>query len=85
MEARKTYPELDARLGRRRVRMLDRTAHERAVRDGLNIRQYHTWEGGARRIPVEPAERLADASGLSVDWIYRVERECLSEHPRKVL
>lgn len=43
------------------------------------------WEVGARRIPVESAERYCDLFGVTLDWIYRGRRDGLSEMASKTL
>lgn len=47
---------------------------------GFNQSQVSNWEIGERRIPVECAEKLADAYGLTLDFIYRGRRDGLSEN-----
>lgn len=58
---------------------------EWAQRNGFNPTQYHNWESGLRRIPVDQAERLCDTYGLTLDWVYRGRRDGLSENARKVV
>ena len=61
----------------------DLNQSEFAARHGFNVDQYGTWERGVRRIPVEFSEKLADAYGLSLDWIYRGRGDGLSEAAAK--
>jgi len=84
-EPRKTYPEIGQRLRALRTGLSDLNASDWADRHGFNRSQYYMWERGARRIPVEAAEKLADLYGLSLDWIYRGRRDGLSENVRKVV
>lgn len=52
---------------------------------GFNATQYNNWERGERRIPVEHAERLSDAYGLTLDFIYRGRLDGLSEYARRAI
>lgn len=56
-----------------------------AERHNFNRAQYNHWETGLRRIPVESAEKLCDAYGVTLDFIYRGRRDALSEMAQKVL
>jgi hypothetical protein len=56
-----------------------------AARHGFNDTQLSNWETGARRIPVDHAEALADRYGVTLDWIYRGRLDGLSEILRKIL
>lgn len=72
MADRKTYPEIGARLRRLRATYgPEESATSWAAIHGFNRPQYAHWETGARRIPLEAAEKLADLYGLSLDWFYR--------------
>lgn len=81
----KQYEEIGARIRAVREGFSDLSQCEFAARHGFNEDQYGTWERGVRRIPVESSERLADAYGLSLDWIYRGRRDGLSDTASKVL
>lgn len=50
-----------------------------AQRHGFSPTQYNNWERGIRRIPVDDAQRLCDAYGLTLDFIYRGRRDGLSD------
>lgn len=56
-----------------------------AEKHGFNQTQYNNWEKGTRRIPLEAAEKLAAAYGLTLDFLYLGRRDGLSESARKVL
>jgi hypothetical protein len=47
--------------------------------------QWNNWEAGARRIPVDCAERLCEAYGLTLDFVYRGRRDGLADTASKVL
>lgn len=61
------------------------TQKDWAARHGWNITQYHQWERGTRRIPIEASELLCDRYGLTLDFIYRGRRDGLSETSRNIL
>jgi transcriptional regulator with XRE-family HTH domain len=61
------------------------TARSWADRHGFLDSQLSSWETGARRIPVDKAEALADRYGVTLDWIYRGRLDGLSEILRKIL
>lgn len=79
------HHEIGARVRAVREGFTDSNQAEFAARHGFRDDQYGSWERGARRIPVEAAERLCDLYGLSLDWIYRGRRDGLSEKASKVL
>lgn len=79
------HAEIGQRLRAVREGFSDLNQKDWAARHGWNTTQYHGWEKGARRIPVQDAERLADLYGLSLDWVYRGRRDGLSDNARKVL
>lgn len=56
-----------------------------AEKHGFNRTQLNNWEKGARRIPVDDAEKLCATYGLTLDWIYRGRRDGLSDTASKVL
>lgn len=56
-----------------------------AAKHGFGVTQYHNWEKGIRRIPLDDAEFLCDLYGLTLDWIYRNRRDCLSATASKRL
>lgn len=58
---------------------------EFAARHGFNQTQWNNWATGSRRIPLECAEKLVAAYGLSLDWIYLGRRDGLSDKASKVL
>jgi len=82
---RPEYPEIGARLRALREALEAETQGEFARRHGFNRSQVNNWETGVRRIPVDAAERLCDAYGLTLDWVYRGKRDGLSDSLRKVL
>lgn len=76
------FEEIGARLRRLREQSgLNQTAW--ADKHGFNRTQYNNWERGDRRIPLEHAEALCDAYGLTLDFIYRGRLDGLSEYARK--
>lgn len=79
------YPEIGARLAALREALSQLTQKEWAVKHGFNTTQYNNWETGARRIPVENAEKLADVYGVTLDFIYRGRRDGLPETLRNSL
>lgn len=79
------YPEIGARLASIRLAFSDLKQNAWAERHGFNPTQWNNWEKGARRIPVENAERLSELYGLTLDFIYRGRRDGLSESAAKVL
>lgn len=79
------YKAIGARLRAVREGFTDLNQADFAARLGFNEDQYGSWERGARRVTVEAAERLCDAYGLTLDWIYRGRRDGLSENSSKVL
>lgn len=56
-----------------------------AQKMGVSPMAVSGWETGFRRIPVESAERYCDMFGVTLDWIYRGRRDCLSENASKIL
>jgi transcriptional regulator with XRE-family HTH domain len=85
--AQADYPfqDIGRRLDALRVAMGKRSQKEWACLHGFNATQLNNWLKGARRIPVEHAETLCDAYGVTLDWIYRGRRDGLSENARNVL
>lgn len=79
------YAEIGARLAALRRAVSDFNQKEWAERHGFNPTQYNNWETGARRIPVEYAEKLDDLYGVTLDWVYRGKRSGLSETLSKKL
>lgn len=73
------YTEIGARLAALRTSQSDPDQKAWAVKHGFNQTQYNNWERGVRRIPVDEAERLCAAYGLTLDFIYRGRREGLSD------
>lgn len=85
-EKEKPFAEIGARLVRVREAFgPGMKQKEWAAKHGLGETQLGNWETGARRIPVENAERLCDLYGLTLDFIYRGRRDGLSESAAKVL
>lgn len=80
-----SYEAIGARLKAVRLGLSDMSQREWAERNGFNPTQYNNWEKGARRIPVDAAERLCNRYGLTLDAIYRGRLEGLSENLRNVL
>jgi transcriptional regulator with XRE-family HTH domain len=58
---------------------------EWAERHNFSPTQYNNWEKGKRRITVDEAQRLCDAYGLTLDFVYRGRRDGLSENARKAV
>lgn len=76
------YAEIGARLERIRKEMSDLSQRAWAERHGFNPTQYNNWAKGSRRIPVEAAEKLCEAYGLTLDFIYRGRRDGLPSNLR---
>lgn len=79
------FPEIGARLTRIREVFSDLSQKAWAERHGFQQTQVNNWEKGARRIPVESAEKLCTLYGLTLDFIYRGRRDGLSEKASKSL
>lgn len=81
-----TAPFIDVgeRLARLRASQSDLSQKAWAEKHGFNGTQYNNWETGKRRIPVDAAEKLCDAYGLTLDFVYRGRRDGLPESIRKV-
>lgn len=79
------HEEIGRRLAALRRAMGNESKAAWAERNGFNATQYHNWERGIRRIPVEAAERLCDRYGLTLDWLYRGRVDGLSENIRKAV
>lgn len=79
------HVEIGARLKRVREAFSDLSQKDWARKHGFSTTQYNNWETGARRIPVDEAERLCDFYGLTLDFIYRGRRDGLAETSAKVL
>lgn len=77
--------EIGARLRAIRKAFSDLNQKDWAAKNGFNPTQYNNWETGTRRIPLERAESLANAYGLTLDFIYRGRRDGLSETASKKL
>lgn len=56
-----------------------------AERHAFSPTRWNNWETGARRIPVDDAERLCAAYGLTLDFIYLGRRDGLSDSASKRL
>lgn len=80
-----TYPEIGQRLAAIRAAFGGLSQKAFAGRHNFAVTQYNNWETGARRIPVEAAEKLCEAYGLTLDFVYRGRRDGLSESASKVL
>jgi len=79
------YAEIGARLRAVRRGFSDLNQGSWAEKHGFGVTQYNNWEKGVRRIPVDDAERLCNAYGLTLDFIYRGRRDGLSETASKSL
>jgi transcriptional regulator with XRE-family HTH domain len=75
-----TYPDIGHRLASIRRGFSDMTQTEWAKRHNFAVTQYNNWEKGARRIPVEAAEKLCEVYGITLDFIYRGRRDGLSKN-----
>lgn len=78
------YKEIGDRLRIVREHFSDLNQKEWAEKHGFNKTQYNNWEVGARRIPVDEAEKLCDRYGLTLDAIYRGRFDGLAENARNV-
>lgn len=79
------FAKIGSRLIRLRETYFDGSQREWATKHGFSPTQYNNWEKGSRRIPVDQAERLCDAYGLTLDFVYRGRLEGLSENARKAV
>lgn len=79
------FVEVGERLKALRLAMGEPNQKAWAARHHFNATQYNNWENGVRRIPVDSAEALCAAYGISLDFIYRGRREGLPETLSKVL
>lgn len=79
------YLEIGGRLAAVRLAFSDLKQNMWAEKHGFNPTQWNNWEKGARRIPVENAERLCALYGLTLDFIYLGRRDGLSESAAKAL
>lgn len=61
------------------------TQIEWAKKHGFGNTQVSNWETGLRRIPVECAEVLCAAYGLTLDYIYLGRRDGLASKVSKLL
>lgn len=73
------YAEIGRRLEAIRCAFSDLGQAAWADRHGFQGTQYNNWERGARRIPVDDAQRLCEVYGLTLDFVYRGRRDGLSE------
>lgn len=80
-----TYPDIGHHLANIRRGFSDLTQTEWAKRHNFAVTQYNNWEKGARRIPVEAAEKLCEVYGVTLDFIYRGRRDGLSETAAKAV
>lgn len=85
LEKHADHAGIGRRLARVRTAFSDLSQLAWAEKHGFSHTQYNNWEKGVRRIPVDDAERLCDAYGLTLDFIYRGRRDGLSETSSKVL
>ncbi len=79
------YAEIGARLAAIRTGFSDLTQRAWAEKHHFNPTQWNNWEKGARRIPVENAEKLCGLYGLTLDFVYLGRRDGLAESASKVL
>lgn len=79
------FAHIGKRLADLRMAMSDLSQKDWAARHGFNQTQYNNWEKGVRRLPFEAAERLCDAYGVTLDFIYRGRRDGLPDSMKKVL
>ncbi len=79
------YAAIGTRLEAVRVHFSDLKQSAWAEKHGFGATQYNNWVTGARRIPVENAEKLCELYGLTLDWIYRGRLDGIAENFRKVL
>lgn len=85
MSGEHQYIDIGERLENVRTGFTELGQKDFAIKHGFGVSQYNNWEKGARRIPVDDAQKLADIYGLSLDFIYRGKRDGLSERASKVL
>jgi hypothetical protein len=79
------FAEIGRRLEAVRAAFTDQSQKDFSLRHGFNPTQWNNWASGTRRIPLECAEKLAAAYGLTLDWIYLGRRDGLAERASKVL
>lgn len=85
MASDEKYVEIGRRIESVRTGFTDLAQKEFASRHGFNVSQYNNWATGARRIPIEAAQKFALTYGLTLDWIYLGRRDGLSDSAAKVL
>ena len=78
------YIQIGRRLERLRQSVSDLPQKAWAEKHSFAPTQYNNWAKGGRRIPVDAAETLCDAYGLTLDFIYRGRLDGLSENARKI-
>ena len=79
------YKEIGARLEAVRQGFSDLSQSAWAQRHGFSVTQYNNWTSGARRIPIDEAEKLCGLYGLTLDFVYLGRRDGLSESASKVI
>lgn len=84
-DERPDYSEIGRRLRALRLAFGSDSQVAWCEKHNLSQSQWNNWEKGARRISVDSAERLCDAYGVTLDWVYRGRRDGLAETASKVL
>jgi hypothetical protein len=79
------FIEIGRRIEAVRAAFTDLSQREFATRHSFNPTQWNNWATGTRRIPLECAEKLVNAYGLTLDWIYLGRRDGLADRASKVL
>jgi len=50
------------------------------MRANLKPNRYSQYETGVRALTIDAAQRICDAYGVSLDWLYRGDRARLPHH-----
>lgn len=79
------FSAIGARLHSIRTVLSDLSQKAWAERHAFQPTQWNNWEKGTRRIPIEAAEKLCAAYGLTLDFIYRGRIDGLPETVSKVI
>lgn len=84
-DASRPHAAIGERVRAMRVAFTSDSVRTFAKKMGVSAMAISSWETGSRRVTVESAERYCDLFGVTLDWIYRGRRDCLSEKASKIL
>jgi transcriptional regulator with XRE-family HTH domain len=69
-----TPPETTLRISRRLRELREVMGHSQSTMArlaGISVQAWHNYEKGIRRISLDEALKLCDATSVTLDWIYR--------------